>query len=168
MQSLFRRLQHTRHYSMSGRGAYFKAKYGGGGRGGRGSGRGDGGGRHSSDREGRGEKRPHSAHTLEDDRQARPATANVVRGSADDLHALLTRGIDGRQYPAYKDITGSWDFDGSFILHIHHVQSDAYASPSQCRVLIPHRSSSLPSEVWRRSKVSRIASCDFLARCFAS
>lgn len=69
-------------------------------------------------------------------RAAAPAAAAAVRGSAADLRAELQR-IDGRQYPAYKDIAGAWTFD-SFTLVVDHVQGDAYAAPSRVRVQLPH------------------------------
>ena len=36
--------------------------------------------------------------------------------------------INGRGYPAYRDLKGKWDF-GSYVLSIDHVQSDPFASP---------------------------------------
>lgn len=47
------------------------------------------------------------------------------------------RAIDGRGYPNYKNLKGSYDFDG-FILEITHVQSDPFASPSSITIEVPH------------------------------
>ncbi|CAM9113326.1 unnamed protein product [Ectocarpus fasciculatus] len=142
---------------MSGRGAYYKAKYGGG-RGGR------GGGAPREDH-GRGEKRPFSAPTESEGGSSQP---QITRRTVDDLRDLLSRGIDGRQYPCYKDIRGYWNFGNAFTLHIHHVQGDAYASPSQCRVLIPHCSTQVGRDIWKKSDISRVATCDYLARRFSA
>ena len=45
------------------------------------------------------------------------------------------RRIDGRQYPAYRDLRGEWDL-GSVSLIIDHVQGDPFASPSSLRVVV--------------------------------
>jgi len=52
-----------------------------------------------------------------------------------DLRALLSR-IDGRGYPAYKDLARSYAF-GDFTLCVDHVQGDPFATPSRVRVLVP-------------------------------
>ncbi|HXV44797.1 MAG TPA: ABC-ATPase domain-containing protein, partial [Anaerolineae bacterium] len=49
-----------------------------------------------------------------------------------DLQRLLSR-IDGKGYPAYKDIRGSYAFE-EFTLFIDHVQGDPFAGPSRLRV----------------------------------
>ena len=55
--------------------------------------------------------------------------AVVVDSAADDLRAAL-RSIDGRPYPAYRDIENvEYDF-GRFSLVVQHVQSDPFASRS--------------------------------------
>lgn len=55
-------------------------------------------------------------------------------GSASELQAALQR-IDGKQYPAYHDIEGTWSFPG-FVLTIDRAQADAYAAPTRCRVQV--------------------------------
>ena len=54
--------------------------------------------------------------------------------------------IDGRQYPFYKDIKGSYAFP-FFDLHVDYVQGDPFAAPSKIRVLLLWCLLSLPC--WR-------------------
>jgi predicted ABC-class ATPase len=46
------------------------------------------------------------------------------------------RRIDGRGYPAYKDLRGSFAFP-AFTLYIDHVQGDPFAAPSKLRLRMP-------------------------------
>lgn len=55
--------------------------------------------------------------------------------SHDALRDALNR-IDGRPYPAYRDIGGHWAI-GDVDLWIDRVQGDPYAAPSRVRVLVP-------------------------------
>lgn len=87
-----------------------------------------------------------------------------MKGSS-DLEALLKR-IDGRGYPAYKDIRGSYDF-GDFILSVDHVQGDPFASPSRLRIIVMESDAGFGSDC--RSSISRdTAFRDYLARIFAA
>ena len=52
-----------------------------------------------------------------------------------ELQTIL-RQIDHKGYPAYKQLRGSYRFDGYF-LHIDHVQGDPFASPSKVRIEVP-------------------------------
>lgn len=82
-----------------------------------------------------------------------------------DLHRELAR-IDGRGYPAYKEIAGQYRFDG-FVLAIDHVQGDPFAAPSRLRVLRPPESMGLPG--WATATPARrIATADWLIRRFAA
>lgn len=82
-----------------------------------------------------------------------------------DLQRSLHR-IDGKGYPAYKDIRGHYDFD-YFTLFIDHIQGDPFAAPSRLRVRLPMSVAAFPAD--SRSNHSRlIALRDFLARAFAS
>ncbi|MCB0214146.1 MAG: ATPase, partial [Anaerolineae bacterium] len=81
-----------------------------------------------------------------------------------DLQKNLDR-IDGKGYPAYKDIRGSYTFD-DFTLHIDHVQGDPFAAPSRLRVRLPMTVAALPAATYaNRSRA--IALRDYLARSFA-
>ncbi len=79
------------------------------------------------------------------------------------LAAKLAR-IDRKGYGAYKELRGSYDFR-LFTLIIDHVQSDPYAPPSRCRVLIPQEVARFPRNLFR-NKPRRIALEDFLLRAF--
>ena len=86
----------------------------------------------------------------------------------DDLRLKLLS-IDGRGYPNYKQIGGSYEASG-FTLYIDRVQGDPFASPSRLRVVVDSLHANLPA--WSYStKIQRIAAADFmnriLVRCFA-
>lgn len=70
--------------------------------------------------------------------------------------------LDGRGYPAYRDLKGQWDF-GPYVLSIDHVQSDPFASPSDLSVLIAKPG--FPVHLYE-NKVCRIALQDQLLRMF--
>jgi predicted ABC-class ATPase len=82
----------------------------------------------------------------------------------DDLAGRLRR-IDGRGYPAYKDIRGEWDF-GDFVLFVDHVQGDPFATPSRLRIVVPTAVAGL--EPWILSHPSRrLGAAAWIARAFA-
>jgi predicted ABC-class ATPase len=82
---------------------------------------------------------------------------------SDDLRRVLNR-IDGKGYPAYKDIRGEYEFPG-FTLLIDHVQGDPFAAPSRLRVRVPQGVTGYPADTYSRHS-RRIALADFLARAF--
>lgn len=84
-------------------------------------------------------------------------------GSAESLRQALRR-IDGRGYPAYKELRGAYDFPG-YVLLVDHVQGDPFAAPSRVRVRVPAREAGFPAEL-RRSGSREIALRDFLTRRF--
>lgn len=86
-----------------------------------------------------------------------------------NLRSLLHR-LDGKSYPAYKDLTGSYQFDrdqtGRFTLVIDHVQGDPFAAPSRLRASVPMVVARFEADLMKpRSRL--IALRDFLARSFA-
>ncbi|MCF6314325.1 MAG: ABC-ATPase domain-containing protein [Verrucomicrobiales bacterium] len=84
--------------------------------------------------------------------------------SLEDLRNIL-RQIDGRSYPAYKDLRGQvfQSQDSHFELCIDHVQGDPFASPSHLRIRLFHDSTKFPD--WSHScKSRRIGLENFLAR----
>jgi hypothetical protein len=113
---------------MSGRGAYYKAKYGGGG-GGRGGGKGG-----SKGGKGGGAYSDRGSDRVSDRVSERGSSGGRSLRPLDDLRDTLRR-IDGKSYPCYKDLLGAWDY-GRFVLYVDHVQGDAYASPSKFRVQV--------------------------------
>ena len=54
------------------------------------------------------------------------------------LRAIL-KGIDGRGYGAYKELSGQRFAFDVFTLNIDHVQGDPFASPSRVHVRVPQR-----------------------------
>ena len=123
---------------------------GGGGRGGRGGGRGGRGGSPRAD----GNGRP----------QFDRASGGVR--SFRELEDTLRR-IDGKQYPAYKDLLGFWELGGGVTLGVDHVQGDAYAAPSRFHVSVPAAIAQFPRDLYCLP-VRKRALCDFLARVLSS
>jgi predicted ABC-class ATPase len=149
-----------------GRGEYYRNKYGGGGRG-RGDGSG-GGGRGGGGRGGRGRGRGSAS---ESDSQQQQGGGGCKGGDYDDLTHLL-QNIDGKQYPAYHDLETAehcgWKYTNQaagldFTLQIGRAQSDPFAPPTRCRVVIPVSASRLP-ETFFSNKIRRMATGDFLWR----
>ncbi len=169
-----------------GRGEYYKNRYGGGGgRGGGGGGRGAGGGRGEYYRNkyggGRGGgggggdgwsvERPASATGDFAGAAAQGASAGDAayaaprpRGSSQDLAGTLQR-IDGKQYKAYNDIIGEWNFGGDFNLVVDRIQSDLFAPPSRAHVFVPAATAQFPLE-FVSTPARRVALADYLSRTF--
>jgi predicted ABC-class ATPase len=73
------------------------------------------------------------------------------------------RQLDGKSYPAYKDLRGGYRF-ADFELWIDHVQGDPFAAPSRCCIRLSH---DFPD--WTTENASRRrALCDYLHRHFAA
>jgi len=79
----------------------------------------------------------------------------------EDLRKTLER-IDGKGYKAYRDILGSYAFEGGRII-VDHVQADPFAAPSKVRVRLDATPAGLDSDC-PDNRVRRIALEDFLAR----
>jgi predicted ABC-class ATPase len=77
----------------------------------------------------------------------------------------LFKKIDGLGYKAYKDLKGSYQFDG-YRLTIDHVQGDPYAQPSRISINVASQQAALPAELWS-GKTRKTAAEDFLARAVA-
>ena len=78
------------------------------------------------------------------------------------VQALLR--MDGKSYPAYKAIKGSYQYQ-DFELSIDHVQGDPFAIPSKVRVIIPINTAGFPEDTYYND-CRNVALCDFLARRF--
>lgn len=96
-------------------------------------------------------------------RQVRTITR--AKGKADQLRELLAR-IDHRGYPAYKDLTGQWEFAG-YTLVIDHVQGDPFASPSSVHVEVSGKKAGFPERLYDQ-KWKKTALEDHLLRLFDS
>lgn len=163
-----------------GRGDYYRNKYGGGRSGrGRGGGRGGGGGSYH-----RNESNA-SSNTGDDDKRSSASGGNeaptqnkydpnVPRQGGDNggEHSALVellRKLDGKQYPAYHDIESStkgWvnDMEG-YSLYIGRAQSDPYAKPTRCRVIVKNETAKFPP-VSYQNKIRSVALGDYLNRMF--
>ena len=80
---------------------------------------------------------------------------------ADEL-IRKTKSLDGRSYGGYKQLIGQWSF-GDFTFSIDRVQSDPFAPPSACRILVPLDTAQIPVEI-ACEQLGRIGAGDFLAR----
>ncbi len=72
--------------------------------------------------------------------------------------------IDGKGYPAYKDIRGRYDFS-AFTLFIDSVQGDPFAAPSRLRVRIPQSVAGYPSHTYR-NRSRRVGLENYLLHSF--
>ena len=85
--------------------------------------------------------------------------------SSNELRTLL-RSIDRKSYPAYKSLSGAYQF-GAYVLVIDHVQGDPFASPSSVHIEVSLKQAGFP-EAYYQEACSRIALEDFLTRRFGS
>jgi len=76
----------------------------------------------------------------------------------------LLRQIDQQNYKAYKELKGRYEFPG-FTLQIDRVQGDPFASPSQCRVIIPQTRAGFPRALYS-NRSREIALRDYVTRQF--
>lgn len=132
-----------------GRGEYYKNKYGGGGRG--------RGGR------GRGGENDSGFNTTEAS-QNRPTSGG---GSYAELRHMLQR-LDGKSYPAYHDLDTPMDrgwvnSHSGFTLYVERAQSDPYAAPTRCRVVVDASRAGFPNELYANRERS-IGLSDYLLR----
>jgi predicted ABC-class ATPase len=88
-----------------------------------------------------------------------------AEGTWGDLARELHR-IDGRGYPAYKDIRGVWRGDDDQALLIDHVQGDPFAAPSRVRFRMPQELAGFPKDLYS-NRSREVALRDFLARAFS-
>lgn len=98
-------------------------------------------------------------------RRPRPEI-HAKHGTKTDLRQML-RSIDHRSYPAYKELTGQYDF-GDYELRIDHVQGDPFAAPSSVSIHISGVKAGFPEEYWKESTRydERVALQDDLIRRF--
>ena len=137
---------------MGGRGEYYKNKYGGGGRG-------RGGGRGGRGRAGR------------DSNQGAPRSSPPSGGgSYADLKQLLLYQLDNHQYPRYHDLetpltegSGWHNTEAGFTLLVGRTQSDPFAPPTRCRVIVSAARAQLPLQAYN-NPIRAMATSDYLAR----
>jgi len=78
----------------------------------------------------------------------------------ENLKRILAR-IDGKGYPAYKDLKGFYRFP-DFSLIIDRVQGDPFASPSRVRIVFDTEKLGIPEEFLKSPE--KISVCDYLGR----
>jgi len=78
----------------------------------------------------------------------------------ENLKKILTR-IDGKGYPAYKDLKGFYRFP-DFSLIIDRVQGDPFASPTRIRIVFDTEKLGIPDEFLKSPE--KMAVCDYLGR----
>ena len=83
----------------------------------------------------------------------------------DDLRHTLRR-IDGRGYPAYRDLKGTWDLP-QFKLMVRHVQGDPFAAPSRVAAVLEPARAGFPTATVATTSRRTGLSC-LLARSFAA
>ncbi len=137
-----------------GRGEYYKNKYGGGGRGRGGRGRGRGG---------------NGGDTQNQNNNNAQRSGGNNGGTYQDLVSTLTS-IDNKSYPAYHDIESStrgWIAHSPvpFAVYIGRAQSDPYAPPTRCRIVVPSTSAQFPPQLYQ-TKERAIALADYINRAF--
>ncbi len=129
-----------------GRGEYYRNKYGRGGRGGGGAGRGN-----------------------TDSGANRYAPSGG--GSYDDLRNLLRR-LDGKSYGAYHDLdtdakNGWVNKNEGFSFYCERAQSDPFAPPTRCRVVIDSSKAGFPPQSYS-NRIRSMALADYLLRTLHS
>ncbi len=163
---------------MSGKGEYYKNKYGGGGGrgkggggGGKGRGGGGGGGGYGKGKGGGygkgggGGYGDGGVEAAGEQGWTQPASTGPARSGA-ELRASLLQ-IDGRPYPSYRDIEGVEYDMGRFSITCDKVQSDPFAPPSRFRVSVPLAVADFPPHCFA-SRTRQVAFRDFLTRRFAA
>lgn len=83
--------------------------------------------------------------------------------SAEELRDILKR-IDGKGYPAYKELRGAYRFLG-YTLSIDAVQGDPFASPSKVSIHLQGRQAGFPKALYNTTE-KRVALEDQLLRFF--
>ncbi|EER14307.1 hypothetical protein Pmar_PMAR004353 [Perkinsus marinus ATCC 50983] len=124
-----------------GKGAYYKARYGGGG--------------------------SHHRDYREPTEPLYKRSKMEESSSEDDseLAQALIR-LEGYSYGYYKDLVGEWQMpNDEWKIFIDRVQSDPYAPPSQIRLRVSMSASKIPSDLWR-TPLRSIACCDYITRHF--
>ncbi len=140
---------------------------GGGGRGGRGGrGRGEYYKNKYGNKRGRSDGHGGRGRGVEDGNYGGTGTLKSNRVfDLNDISAQLYR-IDGKSYPAYHDLEGTWkDNVLGFDLTINRTQSDPFAAPTRCRVVVKAGTARLPSSSYS-NKVRAIAAADYIHRAF--
>ena len=99
--------------------------------------------------------------------RARPSSRSGERREAarrSDLAGACRR-LDGRGYPAYRDLEGEWPVGGGITMFVDRVARDPFAPPSRVRVRLDGTAAGFPHGLFS-NRTRRLALADFLARQF--
>ena len=91
--------------------------------------------------------------------------ASHRRSRARDLTSLAAecRRLDGRGYPAYRDLEGEWRLGGGVTVFVDRVARDPFAPPSRVRIRVDGAVAGFSAELFS-NRVRRVALADYLAR----
>ena len=79
-----------------------------------------------------------------------------------DLAAACRR-LDGRGYPAYRDLEGEWPLGDGVTVFVDRVARDPFAPPSRLRIRLDGATAGFPAGLFS-NRIRRIAFADYLAR----
>ena len=153
---------------MSGKGAYYKEKYGGGGKGGvKGGGMGGGGKGGAGKGGGYGGYGGRGGGGGADSQADGAGGAKRARGgTCEDLRRNLQQ-LEGRPYPSYRDLEGyEFEITDGITLVVHKVQSDPFAPPTRCYLSIQRNKAGFLNSCFA-SMPREVALRDLIARRFA-
>lgn len=100
--------------------------------------------------------------------RARPSSRSRDRREAPragDSLADACRRLDGRGYPAYRDLEGEWSAGDGITVFVDRVARDPFAPPSRLRVRVDGAVAGFPRTLFS-NRIRRTALADFLARRF--
>lgn len=100
--------------------------------------------------------------------RARPVPRRGERREAPrdgDGLAGACRRLDGRGYPAYRDLEGEWSVGDRITVFVDRVARDPFAPPSRLRVRVDGAVAGFPRRLFS-NRIRRMALADFLARRF--
>ena len=100
--------------------------------------------------------------------RARPSSRSGERRAAprgESGLAAACRELDGRGYPAYRDLEGEWSLGNGVTVFVDRAARDPFAPPSRLRVRVDGAVAGLPHGLLS-NRERRIALADFLARRF--
>ncbi|ORZ31073.1 hypothetical protein BCR44DRAFT_1503128 [Catenaria anguillulae PL171] len=149
-----------------GRGAYYKAKYGGGASRKRVQDSEDAPSRSDRPRPGSPTSAMAAADGAAGDQWGEFVPIPNPAASSSDLVQLLNS-LDRQQYGAYKQLYDLTYRFPAFSLRFLHIQGDAYAPPSSIEIKVPHSIAQFPAALYS-SAIRKLALADFLNRHLAT
>ncbi|MBE9028477.1 ABC-ATPase domain-containing protein [filamentous cyanobacterium LEGE 11480] len=90
--------------------------------------------------------------------------SNALPPSLLQTLAQVLAQLDGQSYRNYRQIKGRHEFNGC-TLHFDRIQSDPYAPPSQCRVIVPQTVAQFDPALYQ-GRIRAMALRDYLTRQF--